>query len=33
MIYDPLKAEKTGLVVNFSEGVVQGVDYYYGPAK
>jgi DNA-binding transcriptional regulator YdaS (Cro superfamily) len=30
MVYDPLKDEKNGLTVYFSQGVVQGVDYYYG---
>jgi hypothetical protein len=28
MIFDPLTNEKSGLIVNFSEGLVQGVDYY-----
>jgi hypothetical protein len=28
MIYDPLRGESFGLTVNFSQGVVQGVDYY-----
>lgn len=31
MIYDPIKDQKWGLTVNFSQGIVQGVDYYYPP--
>lgn len=27
---DPMTGDKHGLTVNFSEGIVQGVDYYYG---
>lgn len=30
MILNPLTGEKFGLTVNFAEGAVQGVDYYYG---
>jgi hypothetical protein len=30
MILNPLTGEKFGLAVYFSEGLVQGVDYYYG---
>lgn len=30
MIWNPLKNEKSGLAIYFSEGAVQSVDYYYG---
>jgi hypothetical protein len=30
MIRNPLTGEKTGLAVYFNDGLVQGVDYYYG---
>ena len=30
MIVNPLNGEHHGLTVNFSDGAVQGVDYYYG---
>lgn len=33
MIYDPDTKSRRGLTVNFAEGVVQGVDYYYGEAQ
>jgi hypothetical protein len=32
MIFNPLDDSHRGLTVNFSEGLVQGVDYYYGSA-
>jgi hypothetical protein len=30
MIVNPLTNDRYGLTVYFNEGVVQGVDYYYG---
>ncbi len=33
MIVDPESGEHRGLTVLFSEGIVQGVDYYYGEAQ
>ncbi len=30
MIFNPMTNAKTGLTVYFTEGIVQGVDYYYG---
>lgn len=33
MILNPMTNEKYGLTVHFTEGVVQGVDYYYGGAS
>jgi hypothetical protein len=32
MVVDPASGERRGLTVNFSEGIVQSVDYYYGAA-
>jgi hypothetical protein len=33
MIFDPVEKVKHGLTVNFTDGTVQGVDYYYGGPK
>lgn len=33
MILDPMTQKVYGLTVNFSEGTVQGVDYFYGAAQ
>jgi hypothetical protein len=33
MVYDPETRERRGLALVFSDGVVQGVDYYYGGAQ
>jgi hypothetical protein len=33
MVFDPETSESMGLTVVFSEGIVQGVDYYYGVAQ
>jgi hypothetical protein len=33
MVIDPQSGEHRGLTVIFSEGIVQGVDYYYGEAQ